>query len=641
MAADAANGAMGANLLEGGATFRVWDPTSTRVTVRGTFNSWADHPLDRSAAGFWSAFVPGVKSGDQYKYFVVGQGTTGCKRDPFARALTRTPAFPQSDCIVTQPYSFPWHDSGYRPPPFHELVLYQLHVGAFFATDEKGNDVRQSRPGRFLDVLLQIDHLVALGVNAVQIMPVQEFATMRSLGYNGLDYFSPEMDYTIDPAAPEFARYFDRANELLTRHGLAHFAPGDLDCPTKQLMALIDLLHLHGIAVVLDVVYNHAGGGFDDDSIFFHDRQAYGDNNRSLYFTDQGWAGGLVFAYWKSEVRQFLIDNAGFFYDEYHVDGFRFDEVTVIDSHGGWGFLQDLTSTLRYRKPQAILIAEYWADQSSVLRSRESLGAGFDAVVASGLREAIRKTLGEVTCGRDASVNLDRVAVALVPSFDHAWRSVQHLENQDIVRVDNRTDRAPRVPAASDSTNARSWYATSRSRVVNGLLLTAPGIPMLFMGQEILEDKYWSDSPEYFANSLIWWDGLRVDRAMQDHLKFVQDVLRVRRSYRALTGDSIRVFHVHNGNRVIAFHRWLEGFGGDVVVVASFHEETWHAYSLGLPLPGTWREVFNSDAYENFPNPMASGNQGRIDANGPPLHGFGCSATIVIPANSILVFAAS
>src|SRR5262249_33064747 len=161
--------------------------------------------------------------------------------------------------------------------------------------------------------LFRIDHLVALGVNAVQLMPVQEFATMRSLGYNGLDYFSPEMDYTVDPAAPDFARYFDQANALLARHGFPPYGPSDFGCQTRQRMVLVDLLHLHGIAVVLDVVYNHAGGGFDEESLYFHDREPGGDNNRSLYFTDQGWAGGLVFAYWKAEVRQFLIDNAGFF----------------------------------------------------------------------------------------------------------------------------------------------------------------------------------------------------------------------------------------------------------------------------------------------------------------------------------------
>lgn len=637
---NAANAPMGANISAGGATFRVWDPTAHSVTVRGNFNGWSDQQLTRGEPGFWSAFIPGVKEGDQYKFFVDGRGSTWYKRDPFARALTRDPPFPNCNCIVTQARSFPWHDAGHRPPPFNEIVLYQLHVGAFYSTDSQGNDVRRQRPGRFLDVLFLIDHLVALGINAVQLMPIQEFATLRSLGYNGLDYFSPEMDYTVDPTAPEHTRYLNEANRLLARRNLPPFRANDLDGQTQQLMALIDLLHLNGIAVILDVVYNHAGGGFDDESIWFHDRQPSGDNNRSLYFTDQGWAGGLVFAYWKSEVRQFLIDNAGFFFDEYHIDGFRFDEVTVIDRYGGWRFLQDLTATLRYRKPEAILIAEYWADQSSVLRPQSESGAGFDAVVASGLRGACRATLDEVAHGRDAPVNLERISAALYPSFDHAWRQVQHLENHDIVRLDNQSDRAPRVPAAADPSNPRSWYATSRSRVMNGLLLTAPGIPMLFMGQEILEDKYWSDSPNYFADSLIWWDGLKVDSRMQDHGRFMQDLIRVRRTYRALSSDRIHVFHVHNDNRVIAFHRWIEGVGADVVVVASFREDTWYSYTLGFPHAGLWREVFNSDVYEQFPNPAGSGNAGAIQANGSALHELPSSASIVIPANSILIFAA-
>ncbi|HEX6396483.1 MAG TPA: alpha-amylase family glycosyl hydrolase [Steroidobacteraceae bacterium] len=411
---DAASAPMGANLVESGATFRVWDPTSRRISVRGSFNNWTDQPLSQTGP-FWSAFIPGVKPGDEYKFFVEGQGTTGYKRDPFARELTRTPPFPGSNCIVAQPRAYPWHDTGFRPPAFNEIVLYQLHVGAFFSTDVHGGDVRRQRPGRFLDVLFQIDHLASLGINAVQILPIQEFATLRSLGYNGLDYFSPEMDYSVDPASPEFSRYLDKANELLARRALPPLLATDLQGQAQQLMALIDLLHLNGIAVILDVVYNHAGGGFDDDSIWFHDREQPGDNNRSLYFTDQGWAGGLVFAYWKSEVRQFLIDNAGFFFDEYHVDGFRFDEVTVIDRFGGWSFLQDLTDTVRFRKPEAILIAEYWADQGAVLRPRADSGAGFDAVVSSGLRGACRAALDEVAHGRDASVNLERIAAALHP----------------------------------------------------------------------------------------------------------------------------------------------------------------------------------------------------------------------------------
>ena len=182
-------------------------------------------------------------------------------------------------------------------------------------------------------------------------------------------------------------------------------------------MALIDLLHVHGIAVIFDVVYNHAGGGFDDESIYFGDRQPTGDNNRSLYFTDQGWAGGLVFAYWKSEVRQFLIDNACFYFDEYHVDGFRFDEVTVIDRYGGWMFLQHLTDTLRFRKPQAIQIAEYWADQSAVLRAARRRAA--PASTRSSRRRCARRFARSFASRRAARARASisaGVAAALYPA---------------------------------------------------------------------------------------------------------------------------------------------------------------------------------------------------------------------------------
>jgi 1,4-alpha-glucan branching enzyme len=641
MPPNATSSPMGATLTDSGASFRLWAPAATAVSVRGTFNQWTDSALARAADGTWSAFISGVTSADQYKFFVTGTGSSGYKRDPYARSLTRTPAFPHSNCELPRPKDFPWHDAGFRPSPFSSIVLYQLHVGAYYSTDAAGNDRRRNQPGRFLDVLFRVDYLAALGVNAVQLLPIVEFSSERSLGYNGLDYFSPEMDYTVAPDDPDFPRYLAQANALLARRGLAPYAAADLASQPAQLMALIDLLHVYGIAVIFDVVYNHAGGGFDDESIYFGDRQPTGDNNRSLYFTDQGWAGGLVFAYWKSEVRQFLIDNACFYIDEYHVDGFRFDEVTVIDRNGGWLFLQHMTDTLRFRKPAAIQIAEYWADQSAVLRPRDQGGAGFDAVVASTLREALRAAIRESTGGAGARVDLDGVANALCPPYSSGWRAVQHLENHDVVRVNNESDRAPRVSALADPSNARSWYARSRSRVANGLLLTAPGIPMLFMGQEFLEDKFWSDSPNFFADSLIHWDGLSTDRAMQDHLRFCQDLIRVRRSLPALMGDAIRVFHVHADNRVLAFHRWIEERGEDVVVVVSLRESTWYSYSLGFPRAGKWREVFNSDVYDGWVNPQVAGNGGGIDATGAPLHGFQASATVVLPANSIVVFAAS
>jgi 1,4-alpha-glucan branching enzyme len=631
---------MGANLADGGSTFRLWAPNAQHVSVRGAFNGWKDTPLTRISNGHWFVAIPGVKKGDEYKYFVVGEGTEGFKRDPYARSIADPAAWPHSNCTVTQPAAFPWHDQWFRPPAFSDVVIYQLHVGAYYSVDEHGVDRRRTRPGRFLDVLFRLEYLADLGINAIQLLPIQEFSTPRSMGYNDCDYFSPEMDYGVPLSDPEFSRYLVKANALLAARGCAPFKAGDLDSDASQLMALVDLCHVYGIAVIFDVCYNHAGGGLDDESMYFLDRQPPGDNNRSLYFTDQGWAGGLVFAFWNAGVRQFLIDNASLFLDEYHGDGFRYDEVGVIDRFGGWQFIQDITDTVRYTKPQALQIAEFWGDQSAALRSRAEGGAGFDTVLGAGMRQAVRDVVGQAASGRDVHVNIERLRDALYPPFGGSWRSVQHLENQDLVRINNDSDRQPRVPAMADPSNPRSWYARSRSRVANGLLLTGPGIPMLFMGQELLEDKYWSDSPNFFENSVIWWDGLDTDAAMRDHLRFVRELLAVRRQLPALRGDPINVFHVHNDNRVIAFHRWIEGAGMDVVVVASLREDTWWSYDLGFPRGGDWAEAFNSDVYDGWVNPVAAGNGGHVFASGPPLHGMPTSARIVIPANSVLIFAA-
>lgn len=635
---DISQAPMGANLAAAGATFRLWAPAALSVSVAGTFNNWTKLPLAPGQDGYWSNYVPGVNAGDEYKFWVDGTGSSGWKRDPYARSLTRDPGWPHSNCEVLRRSDFPWHDQDHRPPAFSDLVIYQLHIGAFYSVDENGNDQRANRAGRFLDVLSKLEYLVDLGVNAVQFLPIQEFSGPRSLGYSGTDCFSPEMDYSVAPDDPEFATYLAEVNALLARKGRSPLTADDIDDQPKQLMAVIELMHLYGLSVIFDMVFNHAGGGLDDESLYFLDREPDGDQNRSLYFTNQEMAGGLAFAYWKQEVRQFLIDNAGFFFDEYHVDGYRFDEVSAIDRFGGWNFLLDLTDTLRSKKPEAPLIAEYWADQSVVVRPRGDGGAGFDSVISSGLRNAVRAVLADTARGADAPVNLDTLAAALYPPFGAGWRQVQQLENQDIVRIDNKTDRAPRIAALADSTNARSWYARSRARVANGLLLTAPGIPCLFMGQEFLEDKYWSDNPGFFTDTLIWWDGLDSDPTMQDFRRFMKELIALRRSQEALRGNAMNVFHVHNGNRVLAFHRWIEGIGADVVIAVNLNETTWYDYALGFPGGGHWREVFNSDVYDNWVNPATAGNGGGIDANGPPMHGMSNSAGIVIPANGFVVF---
>jgi 1,4-alpha-glucan branching enzyme len=624
------NAPMGGTLVPGGATFRVWAPRASAVYVSGDFNGWkqdAGAHMGPIGGGHWAIFVPGLQEGDQYLYFVNGIGTSGYKRDPRARSLTFQPAFPFANCVLRNPARFPWHDLHFVPPAFNDLIIYQLHVGSY--------DIAPGNPdGRFFDVIQRVPYLADLGVTAIELLPIQEFPTTFSLGYNGTDLYSPENQFG-EADETRLQHYADATNAILQGRGQAPYAGIDvLRGSDNQLRALVDVCHVHGIAVLFDVVYNHAGGGFDENSMWFLDRMPYGNNNDSLYFTDQGWAGGEVFAYWNNDVKQFLIDNAKFFYEEYRIDGLRFDEVSVMDRFGGWATCQDLTSTLRAEKPGAVQIAEYWPVNSFVVKDRGAGGAGFDATWTDGVRDNVRAAIAGAADGASAHVAMQAVADAIAnTSLPNRWRAVQAVENHDIVYV----GRSPRIARLAGGDNARSWYARSRSRVAMGLVLTAPGIPHVFMGQEILEDKQWSDTPS--PNTSIWWAGLDSDKSMSDFLRFTRELIGIRRSHPGLRGDGCAVIHVHNDNRVLAFQRWVDGVGDTVVVVCSLNERTWYDYGIGFPVSGRWLEIFNSDVYDNWVNPSASGNGGAVDANGPPMHGLPASAGLTIPANGLLVFA--
>lgn len=641
---------MGAELTDGGATFRTWAPGAREVyVVLRDFDvqspsGWKKNNRDllvKDADGYWAGFFPGVAGGAEYRFWVVGPGGEGFKRDPYARELEMH-GYPDCNCIARDPNDFPWHDQGFRPPPFNDLLVYQFHVGVFFAVDDQGRDIRPGQVAKFLDVVDRIPYLADLGVNAIMPLPLVEFQGENSLGYNGTDLFSPEMDYAVDAAG--LAPYLSRVNRLLAEKNRPPLTTAQLTGQINQLKALIDLCHLCGLAVIADVVYNHAGGNFDDQSIHFFDRPASLDNRDSIYFLPDGHAGGLVFAFWKREVRQFLIDNAKMFLEEYHIDGFRYDQVTVMDEHGGWFFCQDLAATVRFIKPGAVQIAEYWGNERWRGVAPAPDGMGFDAGYDDRLRDKIRQVIAQAAAGRNAFVNLDELGAALYPpyNFSASWKAFQCVENHDLIDASHTgNDKQPRIAALADSMNSRSWYARSRSRVATGLLLTAPGIPMLFMGQEFLEDKPWTDNP-HAANLMIWWAGLEgLDKHMSDHHRFTRDLIWLRRRQPALRGEGINVFHAHNDNRVIAFHRWLPGIGRDVVVVASLNENTFydHSYRLGFPGDGHWQEVFNSDVYDNFFNPISQGNPGGVTASGPGMHGLPSSAGITLPANSILVFA--
>jgi 1,4-alpha-glucan branching enzyme len=619
---------MGGTLVPGGATFRVFAPHAKALYVCGDFNKWVQDASSQLAPignGHWAVFIPALKDGDAYMYFVVGQGSSGYKRDPYARLLTVEPAFPQAHSVLRNPAAFPWHDHHFTPPAFNELVIYQLHVGSF--------DIKPGNPdGCFLDVIERVPHLASLGVNAIELLPVQEFPTSFSMGYNGTDLFSPETQYGEADEA-KLKAYVARINAILSAAGQAPFAGVEtLRHCDDQLRALVDVCHVHGIAVIFDVVYNHAGGGFDDQSIWFFDRQPTGNANDSLYFTDQGWAGGQVFAYWNADIRQYLVDNALSFVREYRVDGLRFDEVSVMDRFGGWATCQQLTTALRAEQPDPIQIAEYWPVNPWVVKDQAEGGAGFDVTWSDRLRDSVRGAIGAAAAGAGAAVSMEAIADALADNrLGKRWRAVQAIENHDIVYA----GRMPRIAALADIIDPRSWYARSRSRVATGLLLTAPGIPMLFMGQELLEAKPWSDMPAP-ATEIAWAALDSGDAITAGFVRFVSELIALRRHHKALSGEGCAIVHVHDGNRVLAFERWVEGSDGAVMVVVSLNETAWQDYAVGFPASGTWHLVFDSEAYEAG-TPSAVGRE--LIADGPPLHGRPCSAHVTIPANGIVVYA--
>jgi 1,4-alpha-glucan branching enzyme len=684
------NTPMGANLVAeigvagGGATFRGWAPRATAVYVNGVFGGVErsgqdpDLLMAMDANGYWLGFLAEAGEGDTYRFYVVGQGSSGCKRDPYARELANDPALPFPVCpaVIRAANEYPWHDAGFRTPDFSDMVIYQLHIGTYAPA-------RPGWAGTFLDVVEKVEYLMELGINVVQPLPVYEMEDSPSIGYPGLGYqgadlFSPAIDYAVYHTEA-LVGYLATINRLLAAKGFAPKTLSDITPGYAQMKVMVDLLHVYGIAVAFDVVHNHAGGWGqtykvpasvapggvlhgDDYSLYFWDRakttgpNGNYDNNQSLYFTDQGFVGGLSFAMWNADVRGFLLNNARFHVEELHADGFRYDEISMLlamNNASGWGFCKEVTAAVRSADRRVLQNAEYWrgefgAPAALMVTPVDAGGLGFDVVQHDGLREAIRTAIGQAAAGTGAYVGMGGIAMTMWPTnFAHAWQTIPCVENHDIVKLGER----PRLPALADGSNARSWYARSRSRVATALLLTAPGIPQMFMGQEFLEDKQWCPDPRT-PDHLIWWGGLvedangnAADPAMADHLRFTQDAVRLRNSQPGLRGEGLSVFYTHDVDRVIAFQRWVQGDGHDVVVVATLSESTWWGYCVGFPSAGQWVEVFNSDAYDSCNangvsvNPQVVGNAGGVTADGPPMHGLAASASVVIPANGVVVFA--
>ncbi len=530
---------MGAVPYGSGVTFRVWAPNAASVSVRGDFNNWGQFPLVAEGNGNWSADMPRAMPGHQYKYFLNGDLW---KRDPRARRVVSS----AGNSIIYDPDAFDWGDHAFSTPARRETVIYQMHVGTF-----SGGPL----PGTFDRAIERLDHLRDLGINAIKLMPVNEFAGAFSWGYNPADLFAIESAY----GGPDAFKRFVRA------------------------------CHQRGIAVLVDVVHNHYGPG--DLDLWRFDGWSENNFGGIYFYNDQRavtpW-GDTRPDFGRPEVRQFIRDQIFMFLEEYRVDGFRWDSIyNMRNANGapnpdGASLVAAINWEMEQTYPDKIRIAEDHAFDTDI---------HFHSQWDVGYRWALH---GQMTAASDSDRNMFAVRDLL-----RDWAGLHRVvftEAHDYIAANHGRSR---LPSEIHPADPESIFARKRGLLGAGLVLTTPGMPMIFQGQEMHETLPFHDDT-----------ALRWERA-ESHQGIVRayaDLIPLRRNLgggtRGLQGHGIHVHHVDNNNKVIGYIRWDQGGQtDDVVVVANFANTEWTTgtYAVRFPSSGTWHRHFNSDdrAYQD------------------------------------------
>lgn len=576
-----------------GVAFRVWAPHAQRVSVIGSFNEWdgTKHPMHSEENGYWYANVAEAHSRDQYLFLLSTQNGEFKRIDPYAREVTSS----VGNAIVHDT-RFDWQGDDFSIVPWNELIIYELHVGTF--NDQE--DV--SHQGEFSSVSARLGHLKKLGINAIQIMPIGEFAGEQSWGYNPAHIFSVESDYG-GPLA--FKQFVKRA-------------------------------HQEGISVILDVVYNHLGPS--DLDLWQFD--GWSENGRGgIYFYNDSrgstpW-GETRPDYGRGEVRQYLFDNVMMWLEEYHVDGIRFDCTQFIRTLNGseaqslpegWSLLQWINSQIAQRFPGRVSIAEDLQNNKWLTKEIGAGGAGFtsqwDAMFVHPIRQA-------VITPQDEQRSLNAIRDAILYRYnDDAFDRVIYSESHDEV-----ANGHARVPQEINPNDPKGWYARKRSTLAAAMVFTSPGIPMLFQGQEFLEGGWFRDTVPVDWDQCTEFHGI---------VRLYRDLIGLRSNRegftRGLCGQFTQVYHMNNERKVIAFHRWDKGgLADDVVIVANFFHGSQEDYVIGFPAEGAWKLRLNSDwegyndDFGNYPSTDIVAKEGTYD--GLPFH-----AAISIGAYSVVIF---
>jgi len=592
---------------EKGVCFSVWAPNAKRVSVTGDFNNWNPDShvlLPRwDSSGIWEGFIPGIGKGTTYKYHIKTQvGVALDKGDPYA-LLWETP--PRTASVVWE-FDHQWKDNKWlktrrelagKPQPWS---VYEVHPGSW---KKVGNDGNRSLSWRELADEL-VPYVKEMGFTHVELMPVMEHPYFPSWGYQITGYFAP----TSRSGSPE------------------------------DLMFLIDQCHEAGIGVILDWVPSHFPS--DIHGLYFFDGThlyEYADMRRGFH---PDW-NSYVFDYGRNEVRSFLISNALFWLDHYHIDGLRVDAVASMLYHdysrkeGEWlpniyggkenleaiSFLKEFNNAAYENFPGIETIAEESTAFPGVTKPTFDGGLGFGQKWMMGWMHDTLSYFKRPAVFR--RWHQDEITFSMVYAFSE--RFMLPLSHDEVVHL--KSSLLYKMPGDE-------FQKFANLRTLFGFQWTHPGTHILFMGGEIGQSTEWSHDLG------VPWQLLEYDfhKGVQNWVKALNKVYVDKPAFWRKAFHPEGYEWVSGGdseNSVLAYIRHGEEDDPMLLVICHFNINYIPVYTVGVPKGGVWKEVLNSDAKEFGGSGKVNGN---LKAEKKPEHGKEYSLTFQLPALSVMVF---
>ncbi|RAU82702.1 1,4-alpha-glucan branching protein GlgB [Pontibacter arcticus] len=592
-----------------GTFFAVWAPNAAQVSVIGDFNGWnrESHQLQARPdhSGIWEGFIPGVAAGMLYKYHIKSSYHLYHveKSDPFAfqREL------PPHTASIVADINHNWQDESWlsqrsaqqaEPQPYS---VYELHVGSWRRKPEEGN-----RSLTYRELAQELPaYLKEMGFTHVEFMPIMYHPFNGSWGYQITGYFA---------AASNFG------------------TPEDL-------MYLIDVLHQHGIGVLLDWVPSHFPSDehglayFDGTHLFEH------ADPRKGYHPD--W-NSYIFNYGRNEVRSFLISNALFWLDKYHIDGLRVDAVAsmlyldysrkhdewVPNEHGGRenleaiSFLKDFNEAVHTRFPDVRTIAEESTAWPGVTAKVADGGLGFDMKWMMGwMHDTLHYFSRESIYRR---YHQGEITFSIIYAF--AERFMLPLSHDEVVH--GKGSLINKMPGDD-------WQKFANLRTLYTYMYAHPGAKLLFMGNELAQGREWNHD-----SSLDWHLLDQLPHAgMKELVKELNHVYKNEPSlyFHGFEGQGFEWIDFNDShNSIISFMRNGQNGSEKMLVVCNFTPAVYDHYRIGVPLAGNWAQVFNSDD-GRFGGSNYAAN-GTLHTVAEPMHGRDFSLEIKMPPLAVLYF---